>query len=151
MSHVVSLAVKVKSLAALKLACKEVGLEFMEGQTSYKWFGRSVGDYALPKGFTAQDLGKCVHALKVPGKATAYEIGVVPSKDGKGFELLFDFWMNGYGLMEVVGPNATKLIQAYSKSVIKRENKELVEEEGWTVQTKTLSNGKIQVIYDDGN
>ena len=58
MSHVAVIKLELKNLEALKTACKNLGLKFNEGQKKYNWYGRSVGDYALPNGYEAKDLGK---------------------------------------------------------------------------------------------
>ena len=80
MSHMTTIAIQVKDLAALKAAVIELGALWMEGQRTHKWYGQSVGDYPLPKGVTVDMLGKCDHAIKVPG--VNYEIGVVKLADG---------------------------------------------------------------------
>lgn len=118
MSHVAKIELEIKDLDALKKAASMLGLEFVEGQTTYHWYGHHVGDYPLPTGFKASDLGKCEHAMRIPNKKSAYEIGVVKRKDGKpGYTLLWDFWQNGYGLKEKVGEDGNKLKQAYAEAV----------------------------------
>jgi hypothetical protein len=121
MSHLVTIDLEIKSLDRLKAAAEQLGLEFAANQKTYRWFGRTVGDYPLPKGFAAADLGKCEHALRVKGKPGAYEIGVTSRRDGRpGFTLLWDFWQGGYGLQDCVGENANKLKQAYATEHAKR-------------------------------
>jgi hypothetical protein len=119
MSHVAKIQVVIKDLKALKAACAQIGLELVEGQKQYAWYGKHVGDYPLPEGFTAADLGKCDHAIRVikqplrpDGTAhyrSAYEVGVVKNKDSEGYTLLWDFWAGGYGLQEAIGDEAKKL------------------------------------------
>ena len=115
MSHVNAIDLEIKDLGALKAACERLGYEWKEGQTTYRWFGRWVGDYPMPEGFKVEDLGKCNHAISVPG--ASYEIGVV-TRNGKT-TLLWDFWQSG-GLEKVVGKGGGKLKQAYSVEVTKR-------------------------------
>ncbi len=115
MSHVTQIELKVKDLEALKAACKRLGLEFVENQTTYRWYGRFVGDYPLPEGLKQEDLGKCTHAIKVPG--ASYEIGVVNRHNGS-HELLWDFWHQG-GLERVLGKGGGKLKQAYALEAAK--------------------------------
>jgi len=143
MSHVVQTPAVVTDLDALKQAAESVGLEFMENQHTYKWYGTSVGDYPLPAGFTSKDLGKCEHALRVKGKAGAYEIGVCKRKGQDGYVLLFDFWNNGYGLMPVVGADAYKLTQAYGK-IATMKNIPF----GCATTETTLDNGDIVIEVD---
>lgn len=101
-SHVVKVNVEINDLNALAQAAQDCGLEFVEGQQTFRWYGRHVGDYALPEGFTARDMGKCEHALRVPGDHRAYEIGIARNPVAAGFTLLFDFWAGGHGLMKKV-------------------------------------------------
>lgn len=115
MSHVADIGLLVKDLKSLEKACKTLGLELVRGQQTYKWYGRSVGDTPLPAGFKESDLGKCEHAIRIPGNSQAYEIGVVKRRDGKaGYQLLWDSWNNGYGIVPIVGKAAEKLKHAYS-------------------------------------
>lgn len=124
MSHVSEISIEIKDLNALEEACKDLGLELARGQKTYKWFGRSVGDYPTPAGVKTSDLGKCDHAIRIPGNKTSYEIGVVRSKvDAKAYNLLWDFWAGGYGMQEKVGKDATKLIDHYGAQVAKKQLK----------------------------
>jgi hypothetical protein len=141
MSHVSKIEINVQDLGLLKKACAELGLELVE-QKRYRWYGRSVGDYALPEGFTVKDLGSCNYAIRVPGNAKAYEVGVVKRRDGiKGYELLVDEWNDGYGLIEKIGPGAAKLKQAYSVQVAKRWG----QKNGYLVTVTKSASGK-QVV-----
>lgn len=141
MSHVSKFELEVNDLEALKAACEPLGLEFKEGQKNYKWWGRSVGDYPLPAGFKASDLGKCDHALSVKGAPNAYEVGVVKKKDGKGYELLWDFYSGGYGLQAKVGLDGDKLKQMYNIHHAQRQFKK----QGMQTKIVTLPNGHMQV------
>ena len=69
MSHVTVIAVELKDLDALKAVCAALGLEFRENQTTYRWYGRHVGDFPIPEGLTKADLGRCDHAIAVKGTA----------------------------------------------------------------------------------
>jgi hypothetical protein len=121
MSHVVNMQLSVDDLGSLQEAAKTLGLELVKGQTSYKWFGRFMGDAPLPEGFTKEDLGKCNHVIRLPGNDKAYEIGVVKNKSGSGFSLLFDFWAGGYGLEKAIGKDGGLLKQSYSVIRAKKE------------------------------
>lgn len=117
MSHVVALETKILDIEALKACCDELGLEFRENQKNYKWYGRSVGDYPLPAGFTENDLGRCEHAIGIKGNHTSYEVGVVKSRDGVGYTMLWDFWSGGNGLQAKVGDGCGKLLTGYAEEV----------------------------------
>ena len=127
MSHVSAIELEIKDMDALKAACERLGLNFLEGKTTYRWFGTWMGDYPLPEGFTREDLGKCSHAISVPG--AAYEIGVV-TRNGKT-TLLWDFWSSG-GLERVLGRGGGKLKQAYAVEAATRAAKK----GGYRVQEK---------------
>ena len=116
MSHVTTCEVAIDSLDMLATACKQVGLELVKNQTKYKWYGTHVGDYPVPKGFAISDMGKCEHAIRIPGNSEAYEIGVVKRRDGKpGYTLIYDFFAGGHGLEAVAGKGCGLLAQAYSE------------------------------------
>jgi hypothetical protein len=148
LSHIAQIELQVNDLDALKAAAEKLGLIFREGQRHYRWYGRSVGDYPLPEGFTAADLGKCDHALSVRENPGAYEVGVVQKKDGSGFQLLWDFWNRGRsygdfgkGLEDVVGENACKLQQEYAVEVAKK----YWLGQGWQVTEDRKEDGTVQL------
>lgn len=116
MSHVAKIELEILDLEILKRACQRLNLEFLENQQTYRWYGRYVGDAPLPEGFKQEDLGKCHHAIRVPG--AAYEIGIV-HRHGKYF-LLWDSWHSG-GLERILGPGAGLLKQAYAIERIAQE------------------------------
>lgn len=131
MSHIESVNVTITDLEALKDACTAMGVEFVPNKKTYKWFGMSVGDYPLPKGFKADELGKCDHVVRVPG--VNYEIGVVGARnpDGskaKGYTLLYDFYgrggtHDGEKLRDKFKTGLTKLVDAYSLEALRRQAK----------------------------
>lgn len=154
MSHVATIEIQIKDLAALKQAAKDLGLEFRENQKTYRWYGYSVGDYPLPAGFTEAELGKCEHALSLGDAhrtftvgsgthnygAPPYEVGITRRKDGKpGYVLLWDFWNHGLGLEDVVGKNAEKLVQRYAVNVAKNK----VKAQGYAVTEARKQDGTV--------
>lgn len=140
MSHVVTLELEIHDLDALAKAAKSLGLEFVHGQTSYKWFGRSVGDYPVPQGFTADDLGQCQHVLRVQNAPQSYEVGITARRDGRaGWTLLWDFWAGGYGLQDKIGANGDKLKQAYAREVTVKH----YQKQGYRVTQYAKADGSI--------
>lgn len=122
MSHVATIDIEIKDLDCLRAAAADLGMEFREGQRTYRWWGRSVGDYPLPEGFAAADLGTCEHALAVAGNPDAYEVGVARRRDGQpGYALLWDFYAGGRGLQAAVGKGAGRLKQAYAARVTEKQ------------------------------
>ena len=134
--HVAVVKLEIKSLEALKLACQRLGLEFREGQATYAWFGYFVGDSAVPEGFTQEDLGKCQHAIHVPG--ASYEIGLV-FRDG-AWRLLWDSFGPG-GLEQALGPDCNKLRQAYGVEAAKLE----AARQGYSVWETAEENGAVKL------
>lgn len=121
MSHVTVIDIEIKDLAALRKACADLGLEFREGQTTFKWYGRQMGDYPIPDGYTKADMGKCEHAIGIPNNKDAYEVGVVKNRKTGGWHLMWDFFAGGKGLQAAVGNNCGKLTQEYAKHVALKE------------------------------
>jgi len=134
MSHISRIELQVKDLEAMKQACADCGYEFIEGQKTYKWYGTFVGDTPMPEGLTVADLGKCDHAIRVPG--ASYEIGLRKMPDGH-YEMLFDYWGPG-GL----SGKPDKLFQPYAiaatKRLIKKNRYRMIGE-------KKLEGGAVQL------
>ncbi len=143
MSHVAIIEAEIKDLKVLADACERIGCEFVEGQKTYRWYGRHVGDYPLPAGFTKNEMGKCEHVIRVKGAGSqCYEVGVVKRRDGKeGYTLLWDFYARGYGLQDKIGEGAEELVKSYAASAAMRAAKKL----GWKVAEKRLATGEIQL------
>ena len=140
MSHVADVDLEIKDLDSLESACKELGLELVRDQKTYKWWGTHVGDYPLPKGFTKNDMGKCEHAVRIPGNSEAYEIGICKRRDGRpGFTPLWDFFgSHGKSMMNVIGKEGEKLKQEYAAQVATKHARK----KGFTV-TRTIREGNI--------
>jgi len=142
-SHVTLVDIEIKDLDALRQACVDLGLEFKEGQKTFKWYGTHVGDYDIPAGFKKSDMGKCDHAIGVKGNKDAYEIGVVKRRDGKsGYHLMWDFWNGGYGLQAAVGAKCGKLAQSYAEKVVQKKLQPF-KAKGWNVNKATNPQGEI--------
>lgn len=140
MSHVAKIEMEIKDLGCLAKAAEHLGLEFVQGQQTYRWWGHSVGDYPLPVGFSEQELGKCEHALRIPNNKYAYEVGVVPRKDGKpGYTMLWDFYGGGYGLQEKIGKDGNKLKQEYAVQVAMKHARQ----QGYTVSRQLKQDGSV--------
>ena len=161
MSHVVSISTRLTDLAAIKATCAEISkaigkaVTFKENQKTYSWYGYSAGDYPLPAGFTAKDLGKCDHAIAVEG--AGYEVGLARAKDGNGWILLFDWWGPGNNLLDALCTaqeaqalrahsttkcTAGRFMQTYG--IIKAEN--AARKLGFNTTRQTLKNGAVNVM-----
>lgn len=150
MSHVVAISVEIgtdaDSLAAVKQVCRELGLVFKEGKKTYQWWGTSVGDSPLPDGFKAEDLGKCDHAIGIPG--TDWEVGLARPRNGKGYRLMFDFYgPQGRPILEKLGgEKANKFVQLYGVAKAEISARKL----GHAVTRQVLKNGSINVLISGG-
>lgn len=147
MSHVSALKVRVKNLDALRQAASELGLEFVEGQKTFKWYGRWMNDWhgesaAYRQGIEPSKYGTCDHAIRIPGAAaSAYEIGVVAVGDGT-YVLCWDNWQGGFGLADRIGASGEKLAQTYIKNVIIRK----AEQKGYKItNVEILEKGQLKV------
>lgn len=141
MSHIAQIDLDIKDLDSLKKACIDLGLNFNEDKKTYKWWGKSVGDWPLPQGFTEDDLGKCDHMISVKdADSKCYQVGVVRRRDGRpGYTLLWDFFEGGYGLQKAIGDNGNKLKQAYATNVSMKHARK----EGFNVTKKVLPDGRV--------
>lgn len=117
MSHIVAIDFQCKSLDAVRATCDRLGFTFCEGQTSYKWWGRWEGDSPLLARIRLEDLGKCDHAIRVPG--SRYEVGIVKMEDGS-YDLRWDY-IHGPLCNAMGGPSADKFRQAYQIEVARIE------------------------------
>ena len=149
MSHVAHIDLHVTDIPALRVACKKLGLEFLDGQTEYKWYGRWMNDYnaeqaAVSQGFDPQQFGKnAVHVIGIQGNQTAYQVGVVPRVDGKpGYSLLYDNYCGGMGLEKVIGKGAGLLKQQYSLQVAKKA----AVKKGYRVQESVGTDGTVKLV-----
>lgn len=137
MSHVAKIEVEIKDLEALAAAAKRLGGALVE-QSTYAWYGTSVGDYPLPEGFKAEDLGKCERAIRFPD--AQYEVGVVRRRDGRpGYTLLWDFWYGGYGLTKAIGAKGERLSQSYGVEAATRAARR----QGYTVTETQAADGSV--------
>jgi hypothetical protein len=127
MSHLTKIKIEIKSLSALEIAARLCGLELRK-QSTYKWYGRSVGDYPLPEGMTKEQLGHCDYALSIPGNHNAYEVGIC--QNGTSYSLLWDFWKGGYGLQDAIGKDGSKLITEYTLAAAT----EAAQAQGWYIE-----------------
>jgi hypothetical protein len=158
MSHVATVEIEIKDLDVLSAAAARCGLQLRRGQTTYHWWGRSVGDYPLPLGFKAEDLGSCEHALHIAGEPDvppgedgslmqhAYEIGVCRRRDAQGnvlagYTLLWDF-MDSRLEKLVGGATANKLRQAYAAEAAIKQARQ----QGYGVREQRLQDGSLKLV-----
>lgn len=107
MSHVVEIQMEVRDLEALAVAATALGCVLNLNQKRFDKWGAQ---------------GDCLHAIAVVGNEKAYEIGVVANSDGEpGYNLHWDQFNGGYGLVDKVGVDACLLMQEYTVEVSRKE------------------------------
>lgn len=153
MSHVISGEVIIKDLDCLTRAVATFGGKVVQ-KNRYNWYGEHVGDYPMPKGMTAAQLGRCECAIQLPN--TCYEVGVVKQQDGT-YTLAYDFygtndprvkWKQGDAkvhdggkLLSAFGPKLAKLQQQYNKQLVTKQARQ----HGYMVTEKLHANGSIKL------
>ena len=123
MSHVIASNAVYTDLEVLEAVCEPLGLELVRDKSTFRWWGRHVGDYPVPEGFTADDMGKCEHVIRVKdveGSRTAsdapYEVGLVAARgeNQEGYVPMFDFYGGpGRQIQALVGEGCNDLTDAY--------------------------------------
>lgn len=155
MSHVVSISVEVRDLAALDKACQRLGWQLQRGKQSYKWFGTWMDDSPIPshlftseraaelKAMTREErceamnafLGHCDHAIAIPG--CNYEVGL--KHYGDHYKLVWDFWEGR--MNQAMGTAGGPLLQAYAVEKAKLE----AQHQGFTCTESVLQDGTIKL------
>ena len=149
MSHVAAVKCQILNLEILKKSCENIGLEFVTGQKTFKWYQTWVNDYnaanaAYRNGIDPKTYGKCEHAIKVKNaNKETYEIGLVRDPErSDAWTMVYDFWQGGFGLEKVAGKNLAILQKEYTKMVSVDQLTNL----GYMVEVEELENGELDVI-----
>ena len=121
MSHFTTVTTQIKDIAALRSACKELGIDVLENAEARGYStNTSKGEYVL--------------RLKGP-----YDVAINKQPDGS-YGLTTDWW-DGHVEREV-GTNYGRLLQLYAvhKATIEARKR------GHTVQRKSGKNGAIKLV-----
>jgi hypothetical protein len=146
MSHVSQVELVIKNLSVLKDAVNNLdGLTFMEGQKTYKWYGKWVNDYrgetaAVDNGFSPEDFGKSEHAIKVDG--ADYEIGVVKNPTGAGYRLVYDRFASGE---RVIAKKYGAGLETIKTQYTQRLTRKHLAKKGFRVTMRTNSKGHLEI------
>jgi hypothetical protein len=148
MSHITKGTLRVKSLDALGEAAPHFGMELRRDVTTFKWFGRYVGDSPGIKGMKPEDYGKCEHVLRLKDAQRGdYEIGVVKAKDHDGYDLHFDTWGQGRLLAAIGGESMSNIKQEYGVAVATRNVSARLARQGFVFAGRqTLPNGRVRLL-----
>lgn len=151
MSHVVTIKTRFKDLHALQRACDKLGLSLDIAKTNWKWYGKWMKDYnntdaAYKNGIHPSRYGKADSGvISVKGNDQAYEVGLYQTDEG--IVPVWDNWSGGRGLLDVIGKQGEKLMQAYSKEVVLDQANNLLMQ-GWNISEQVLENGDLQIIIE---
>lgn len=152
MSNIADIKTEIKDLEALKAACKEQGWTFHENQKTYAWWGSHHPNDTMtlkaranpPEGLTADDLGKCDHAISIPDlpEWQGFKLQVGLRKTATGYRVVCDDMLTSdkFGV-SAIGINAGKLLQTYAihKATIEARKR------GYMVQRVPGQNGKVHL------
>lgn len=117
MSHLTTIKILIRDLDALDQAAQVLGGQLIKGQTKARWYGRWVGDTALPEGMAKDALDHCDHVIRFPG--ATYDVGVFQNGPGE-YHIAYDYYSAG-GLDKIVGQHAGRLIQEYAAAAATRQ------------------------------
>ena len=120
MSHFTTIQTQIRDVAALRDACRELGVELLEN-TQARGYG------------TNQRQGDLVIRLKGP-----YDIAATKQPDGT-YQLATDWW--GGHVEKEVGTNYGKLLQLYGVYKAQAEARR----KGYTTRRQTLKDGSIKL------
>lgn len=116
MSHISKIELEVRDIEVLTNACKRLGLVFLKGRKTFKWFGKEAN---------------CDHAISIPG--SDYEIGIVGAEGL--FELNCDYYDRN--IEKAIGPQGGLLKQAYAIEKTKVEARK----KGYSVVERQIKTG----------
>jgi hypothetical protein len=126
MSLLVCSTIKITELDILRRTVARYGnLIWNEGAKTFKSYGQT--------GNTKSEYGTVEHSITVAG--AHYQIGVIRSKDGDGWQLAFD--TDDRQICAMVGRNSEKLITAYAEELIRDE----AARNGYMLEESTDSEG----------
>ena len=121
MSHQTEIRTRLRNLAALKAACRELGVVFT--------------DKVKPRGWTGFVEG-CAYTIQLEGR---HDVCVRRQKDGT-YTLQGDYY--GGGIERQLGPKCGLLLQAYTKHNVAM----VAAQHGWKVgAVKRAANNQIQM------
>lgn len=150
MSHITKVGLRIRNLDALEEAASHCNLELRRDQKTHIWYGRFMDDSeqgrAYAREFGVNAMGTCEHALRRKNHQNGdYEIGLVPAKDGDGYELALDTFCQQRLLTDVGGEHMDKLRREYAAATALLAAKKKLAHKGFTA--KRVDNGnRIQIV-----
>lgn len=141
MSHVDTHHLDITDLSLMPAVAAALGGEYIQA-TTYRWWGRHVGDHPLPQGFAVEDMGKCVGKISFPG--CDWDVGIVPSRTRPGtYDAIYDFYGHeGQKLQQNVGANCERIKQQYGLMAMRAH----CARRGIRVSETRLPDGTIRLV-----
>lgn len=127
MSHISTIKTQVNDLDALDEACRSLGLELRREQRTHRTFGGRQSE--------------CEAAIVLPGNADAYEVGVLRGDKPGTYQLAFDDWGGGHGMVAKTGEGCRTLLVEYARAKTKR----LARAKGWSYREERLPDGRYRI------
>lgn len=135
MSHITTIALKVRSMQALQAAAERLGLSYDPNATVFKTYSVRPTE------------GK----LYNPTNKNMYEIGLKKLEDGS-YDLMVDYFDGGNGLNAIINSgevgkwqepvdDAGRLLQFYAEETAYMD----LTEQGYSVERITLPNGELEL------
>ena len=164
MSHVVTIDLQIKSLAALENACKRNGWTFHRGRKTYRWNNYWVDDSPVPRhifeteeeyqkvvgmnrserqDYMNDKLGRCEHVITVPETSLGFEVGVL-NVNGNWVPV-WD-WIDAQLCRALGGNTGDKLKQSYAAELTKLEAKA----KGYSVYEEQKQDGSLVLTLKAG-
>ena len=150
MSHVTSVDLKIKELDTLEetLAERFPRLELRRNKTHFNWYNRWMNDYhgplaAVSNGYDPATFGQAEHTIGIKGDSKSYEIGLVKSKSGEGWDLLYDTYD---GKIEpIAGKELSTLKREYAATCATKRARATLGKRGFTIAREDLIGGGIRL------
>jgi hypothetical protein len=169
MSHISDVEMFFDDITALKATCAKRGWQFVDGKTTYPWVGKWFDDSPVPRSLFAEEdeyrrvvamsradrtrymeemLGRCEHAIKVPGHAC--EVGVV--RVGEHLKLAWDWastLKNVMGSMDSWGRDDLAQLSPFLQDYVKCSwTSEFNKQGGVLVGEEHLADGSLLLEYE---
>lgn len=127
MSHISTIRTAINDLDALDEACRSLGLELRREQKTYRTYGGRES--------------ACEAAIVLPGSARAYEVGLLRGDAAGTYELAFDDWQGGQGMVARTGQECRTVLVEYARAKTKR----LARQKGWSYREERLPDGRYRI------
>jgi len=131
MSHIREQTTDIKFLPILVKAAARLGLEADLSAKQFRSYNQSME--SCPDG-----------KLSVTGNSKAYEIGLSKNQETGNYNLLFDSYQGGNGLMKVVGKDCLRLVDEYNAEL----SIQTLAQQGMLCRRSVTADGTVQVVAE---